>query len=49
MYQKRTATVYTHIFKGSAVDSLVFFSEYMSRTAILTQASCLDWHFMEVC
>ena len=38
MYQQQTATV--HIFlKVSAMDSLVFFSEYISRTAILTQAS----------
>ena len=38
MYQHQTATV--HIFlKVAAMDSLVFFSEYISRTAILTQAS----------
>ena len=38
MYQQQTATV--HIFlKVAAMDSLVFFSEYISRTAILTQAS----------
>ena len=38
MYQQQTATI--HIFlKVAAIDSLVFYSEYISRTAILTQAS----------
>ena len=38
MYQQSTATVLIFL-KVPTTDSLVFLSEYISRTAILTQAS----------
>ena len=40
MYQQWTATVLIFL-KVPATDSLVFFREYFSRTAILTQASVI--------
>ena len=40
MYQQWTATVLIFL-KVPTTDSLVFFSEYISRTAILTQASVI--------
>ena len=47
MYQQWTATV--HIFlKVPTTDSLVFFLEYISRTAILTQASVITCRIFRV-
>ena len=40
MYQQWTATVLIFL-KVPATESLVFFSEYISKTAILTQASVI--------
>ena len=40
MYQQWTATVLMFL-KVPTTDSLVFFQEYISRTAILTQASVI--------
>ena len=38
MYQQRTATATVFLDKVLSIDSLILFSEYMSRPAILTQA-----------
>ena len=40
MYQQRTATVNISL-KVPTTDSLVFFSEHNSRTAVFTQASVI--------
>ena len=44
MYQQRTATA-TVFLKVPATDSMVLFSEHISRTAILTQASVFTYKY----
>ena len=41
MYQQRTATATVFLNKVLTIDSLILFSEHISRPAILTQASYL--------
>ena len=42
MYQKWTATVHEFL-KVPTTDYVVYFSEHIARTAILTQASVIRW------